>query len=195
MDEEFNAVTCFATRNLDSMNQTMDYLIDELGLNDATGIKIKEDYFIVVLKENYKKAVVLGNQYITKNNIHDMFWIDPYGKPIKCGYLNVCYMQFPDDRKGNALWGIDDYLPKDIYHYLKEFKQCFGVGDFVFQEYFSNDYENGFHITVRGMDYNKYMNDIVKFIRFHGFGPFSSIVPMTQYGAFMEEDYKKLTKK
>lgn len=196
MEEELNGVTCFATRNFDSVNKTMDYLIDELGLYDATGIQVGEDYFIVLLKENYKKAVVLGNQYITKNNISNMFWIDPYGKPIKCGEIYVCFMELPNNRRGNAIWAIDNHLPKDIYRYLKEFKKCFGVGDYVFQEYYRNEEEQGFFITVRGMDYPKYINEIVNFVRFHGLGPFSQIELMTQYGTYLEEeDNKKLTKK
>lgn len=190
--EENYAMPCFASNNQDSTDKVMDYLINDLNIEETTGININKEYFILVLKENYSKAVTLGNQYILKNNIKDIFWVDPSGFLEKSGYLEICYMVFSKYRKGNILWGLDENLPKDIYSYLKQLKEYIGVD--VFQEYFENDYENGLILKTKGTDYNDYMNKLVKFVRYNGLGPFKEIVPMTKYGAPLKENTNKKKK-
>ncbi len=188
-------IICFATYNIDSMNAVMDYLIDDLKMEDSIGIFFENQYLVVVLKKDYKKAVVLGHRYIVDHGIPDMFWVDYNNRLVKCGELRICYFELPKNRRGSKLWGIDQNLPKDIYSYLKPFKRCFGKEISVFQEYVKDDYENGFYITVKGMDYKKYVNDVAQFVQLHGLGPFSNGVFLTEYGAIIDEESFSYTKK
>jgi hypothetical protein len=195
MEEKYLSV-CFVSLDKDSLDKVYDYLFLELKLDETSMILIDNTYYIFVYDDNYKKAVINGHRFIVDNNIKDVFWCDYSYSLVKCGSLKTCLLTLPDKRRGSVLWGIDDKLPKDIYTYLRSFKKYVGGNDLVFQEYYSCEDEKGFIIYINGMDYNKYMKNMVSFVRKYGLGPFTGVIPMTEYGEYLEMGtYSKVRKK
>lgn len=195
MNFEDDLSYCFEFINTDNGSKLIDYLMFYFGIkvyiinyddisndNIITGYKI-----IAVEKKYYETAIDKGIDFLTKNNINDILWLDAGGFLRKNNTFEIAEMQVPMNRKVKPLWGIEKNMPTDLKYYLRYLDDYLGVK--TFRE--CDDFTNSIYLSADKDKYEECSRKLEEHIELYGYGPFEKIIPLTKYG---EYKIKKLSK-
>lgn len=184
---ENNVCNVFVTRNKENFLKLFNYIYNDLDIKEATKVIENGIYSLIVSDKNYKNVLINGCKFAYENNMNDVFWVDSYNSLEKVGYLQIAYMVMDKNVKGNIMWGLDKYLPKDIKNYLKQLENYLRVS--LFRTCVDDGENYCFVIVVKGSDYEEYINKLDYFVNEYGIGPFIEIIPLDESGNFLEYAY------
>ncbi|MCI8544861.1 MAG: hypothetical protein HFH09_01360 [Bacilli bacterium] len=143
----------------------------------------ERDVIDVPAKE-YERVLLEGQKYVVEQNLQAVCWINQYGEAIECGYLELAYAILRRQRKGNALWCLDKYLPDDVKEYLRKMSVALGVD----VGHFYNETDRALCLAPQSLDYQEQLKLMKEFIVKEGTGPFSRIIPLTFTGKKQEKE-------
>lgn len=140
----------------------------------------------------YEEVLQKGKYFATETNLGGR-WLDFQNRrmgPIASSavaYADIPQGPFEKESREPFLWNGDEYRPESYKNYLDAMAEYLGV-DKVYLEYNFADY--CVHIMPLDPDHTKMREEIAKFIKKNGYGPFGNIVPLDITGKIDGESYK-----
>ncbi len=175
--------SAFIIGNPDSTKLMRNFLIKEMKIEIVERTYYSRDV-IDVPQKDYEKALIEGREYVAKQQIQNVSWVNPYNVAIECGYLQLAYAILRRKRKGTPMWCLDKYLPEDILEYLKKMREYLGVN--VQHSYHEGD--RALCFAPQSLDYEKQLELMKNFVVNEGTGPFSRIIPVSHMGELQKDE-------
>ena len=184
----------FLSGDNNNMLLMLDYLKNDLGINEADYWNYIGYYVINVPIDEYKLALLKGKEFAFSKKI-GMYWLDHYN--VRRGPINSCDIAYgllpktliPGEEKeafaNRNSWGyFDDHTPITILEYFDSMKNFLKVDKVIREYHFSDD---ALTISTLDLDYDAKSELFKEFVKKFGYGPFREIHSLTFTGEYVKE--------